>query len=882
MNKITLTTKFFTPLLREGYVARPRLLRQIKENFQQNLILISAPAGFGKTTLLSEWVRGNKNSRTERYAWLSLDNKDNAPIRFWSYVIHAVQTVQPELGKVVLARLENLDPAPIEQHLTVFLNEIAQLGQQLTLIMDDYHVIESPEIHQGMIFLIEHLPSPFQLILVTRIDPPWPLARWRTRQWFLELRQSDLRFTFEETAAFLKQAMKLDLNSNDVATLENRTEGWIAGLQMAALSLQNHENPSGFIQSFTGSHRFILDYLLEEVLDRQPPEIRDFLLKTSILKRLCGPLCNSVMAITNSQAVLAALDQKNLFLIPLDEHRQWYRYHHLFADLLNIMLEQAHPGLAAELHRRARAWYEAQELIPDAIDHALAAGETEQAARLVSTNVLALMECDEAAPILQKIDAIPVVELQAHPWLAVAYAWLSTVHPQKSLQLLALSEKTLDRLPEQDRQRLAGHLAAARVNLYHAEGNLEETVHQAQLAEQLLPAEEVAVRAHVLSTWGDILSKDQHDPAAMPILERALGLARQAGTPQVAINAGAALGLAHLGAGRLRAAEQICLDLLELIEDYQHRRQQTPSAASICYTLLGRIHLEKGEGETAIYWGRKSLALSERRSAADTDPLCLEYLAMALVFSGELEKGERLFQRSERAAQKISAWWWQMTTALALDSFLDGEPLESLRVQAQLSAVRERGAEIPPQVQARLLVKEQRPQEALALIEATLTGLGDRPSGILVRLLIQRALAFQALGDEKAALAALRTALEQAGPEERVFPFVREGEPAEKLLHRALAKSIYPEFIRKLLAFFKARGKPRSLLAAEGLIEPLSTRELEILVLLDGPLSTPEIAGQLVISTYTVRAHIKNIYSKLGVHGRSGAVKKAKEFGLLA
>jgi ATP/maltotriose-dependent transcriptional regulator MalT len=321
--------------------------------------------------------------------------------------------------------------------------------------------------------------------------------------------------------------------------------------------------------------------------------------------------------------------------------------------------------------------------------------------------------------------------------------------------------------------------------------------------------------------------------------------------------------------------------LLAMVDEYQDRRQQTPWAAAICYTLLARILLEKGETEAAIYWGRRGLTLSERRPGSEADALSLEYLALALVFQGEVAQGEALFQRSERAARQVSPWWQQMSITLALDSYLDAEALESPRVQAQLRMAQDHQAEIPLQTQARILFREQRPQETLALATATLAKLNGQPSSITVRLLIQRALAFQALGDEKSALAALKTALEQAAPEARVFPFVREGEPVETLLRQALKKSIAPEFTRKLLTVFDARRQPQPVHSAEALIEPLSERELEILALLNGPLSTPEIAERLVVSANTVRTHVKNIYGKLGAHGRSGAVRRAQELGLL-
>jgi LuxR family maltose regulon positive regulatory protein len=879
MKRITLTTKFFTPLLREDYVARPRLLRQVKDNLQHNLILISAPAGFGKTTLLSEWVRANKNSRMQRYAWLSLDNKDNAPVRFWSYVIHALQTVKAGLGKAALARLENPDPAPIEQLLIILLNEIAQLDQHLTLILDDYHVIESPEIHQGMIFLIEHLPSTLQLILATRIDPPWPLARWRARQWFLELRQSDLRFTFEETAAFLKQAMKLDLNSNDVATLENRTEGWIAGLQMAALSLQNHENPSGFIQSFTGSHRFFLDYLLEEVLDRQPPEIRNFLLKTSILKRLSGSLCNSVMAIPNSQAVLAALDQKNLFLIPLDEHRQWYRYHHLFADLLNIMLEQAHPGLAAELHRRASDWFSAQGMILEALDHALSAGEMELAARLVSANVLALVEHAELAPILQQVENTPHEQRDAQPWLGVAYAWALAYSGQieRAKTALTLAEKRLKTLPQTTRDQIAGHIAAVRAYAAWVHGSQDQAVELADQAADLLLPNETTVRALNLTTLGNSLNQYAASQRSVEALEQAVGLARQVEQSHVFMPAASGLAHAYIVLGRLHKAHEICLEAIELAEAHQRRSGQPIYAAASVYAELSATLVEWGECKPALQAARQGFTLAECWAQADTILLCLLSQITALSCAQEFEAAEQVVVRARKLARSISPWFVATVDMVETSFWLDvGDTLRATRV------AHDAVGDLPVWVQSRLLLAQNRLEEALSLLGQALPGSRTNPTLETVRLGALQSLGLFLQTDEKSALTTLKWTLEIAAPENQVFTFVRLGEMMETLLRRALAKSICPVFTRQLIASSEARGKPRSLLVAEGLIEPLSARELEILALLDGPLSTPEIAGQLFISTYTVRAHIKNIYSKLGVHGRSGAVKKAKELGLLA
>lgn len=879
MKRITLTTKFFTPLLREDYIARPRLLRQFKENSQQKLILISAPAGFGKTTILSEWVSTNKRSNVMRYAWLSLDNQDNIPIRFWSYVIDALQTFQPEVGKAALTSLESLDPVPIEQLLIIFLNQIAQLNQQLTLILDDYHVIESPEIHQGMTFLIEHLPPNLQIILATRIDPPLPLARWRARHWLLELRQSDLRFTFEEAAVFLNQAMKLDLTPNDVITLENRTEGWIAGLQLAAISLQNHKNPSDFIQSFTGSNRYILDYLLEEVLDRQTPEIRDFLLKTSILKRLSGPLCDSVIETANSQAMLAALEQKNLFLIPLDEHRKWYRYHHLFAELLQIMLKQAQPDLVIGLHRRASDWYSAQGMILEALDHAFSAGDMELAARLVSANVLALVEHAELAPTLQQVENIMHDQRDAQPWLGIAYAWALAYSGQieRANIVLASVEERLQMLSGPGRDQIAGHLAAVHAYTAWVHGSQSQAVESAEQAAGLLLLSETAVRALNLTTLGNSLNQYAASQRSVEALEQAVGLARQVEQSHVLMPAASGLAYAYIGLGRLHKAHEICLEAIELAEAYQRRSGQPIYAAASVYAELSVALVEWGECKPALQAAHLGLTLAERWAQADTISLCLLSQIEALSCAQEFKAAEPVVARARKLARSISPWFVSTVDMVETSFWLDaGDTLRAARV------AHDAVGDLPVWVQARLLLAQNRLEAAISLLEQVNPYSQTTPTLEMVRLGALQSLGRFMLTDEKGALTALGQTLEIAAPENQVFTFVRLGKMMETLLRRALAKSICPAFTRQLIASFEARGKSRSLLAEEGLIEPLSAREIEILALLDGPLSTPEIAGQLVISTYTVRAHIKNIYSKLGVHGRSGAVKKAKEFKLLA
>ena len=361
-----LATKFYVPTLRPGVISRPRLLERFGTSLRHKLILVSAPAGFGKTTAINEWIAGLSGS----VAWLSLDMGDNDPIRFWTYLIAALQTVQPGLGESAQEMLHNPQPLPLEAILTALINEIASSPKTLVLVLDDYHQIEAQAVHDGLIFLLENQPQNFHLVVAGRSDPPWPLARLRGRQEVAEFREQDLRFDAEETTAFLNRSMHLDLSEVDILALKEHTEGWIAGLQMAALSLRGQDDAHRFVTSFTASNRFIFDYLIEEVLRKQSAEVQDFLLKTSILDQLCGPLCDAVLERANSQQVLEYLDRAHLFLTPLDDQRNWYRYHHLFADLLRGQLEKNLPE-HADLHRRACGWLEARGFSANALGHAL-------------------------------------------------------------------------------------------------------------------------------------------------------------------------------------------------------------------------------------------------------------------------------------------------------------------------------------------------------------------------------------------------------------------------------------------------------------------------------------------------------------------------------
>src|SRR5438874_873562 len=461
-----LATKLYLPPLRPNVVSRPRLLERLNEGLHRKLTLIAAPAGFGKTTLVSEWVAFIERART-RTAWLSLDEGDNDPARFLAYLIAALQTIAATIGDGVLGVLQSPQPPPTEAILTALLNEITTLPDNFVLVLDDYHVIDAKPVDMALTYLVEHLPPQMHLVIATREDPQLPLARLRARSHLTELRAADLRFTASEAAAFLNQVMGLSLSAADIAALEDHTEGWIAGLQLAALSMQGHHDVAAFIRAFAGDHRYIVDYLVEEVLQRQPEPVRRFLLQTSILDRLSGPLCDAVTGQREGNARLEALERGNFFVVPLDDTRHWYRYHHLFAEVLSAQLLAEQPDQVATLHRRASAWYEQHGSTVDAIRHALAAFDFGRAADLVELAVPAMRQSRQEATVLGWLKALPDELIRSRPLLSAAYAqtllvsgqlegvearlsdaerWLDTTADRS--EMVVVDEEEFRRLPE--------------------------------------------------------------------------------------------------------------------------------------------------------------------------------------------------------------------------------------------------------------------------------------------------------------------------------------------------------------------------------------------------------------------------------------------------
>lgn len=882
---ILLPSKFNLPSISAGYVGRPQLLEILDQALVHRLTLVSAPPGSGKTTTAGAWAQSARKHGTV-VCWLSLDESDNNPGRFLDYMNGCLEDGGFELIPGPYPGQEGLQ-GRLEHLLADFTRSWKNRTREVVIVLDDYHLIQDQQVHRLLVYLLEHLPERLHLMLLTRVDPPLGLARLRVIGQLVELRMEHLRFSDHEAGAFLKKASGVQFAEGELAVLNQRTEGWIAGLKMAALALRRHEDITAFVSRYAGSHRLISDYLLEQVLSRQPPDVKSFLLKTSVLDRFTASLCDEVLETQQSaQTILSQLDRANLFLVPLDDECLWYRYHHLFADFLRLALEQTCPGQSARLRHRASQWYEAQGMLLDSLHHALAAGDMELAARIVSRNVLMLVEQDEVLPALHKIVSARRQDNHTLPWLEIAQAWmLATGQPEKAGQVLDSAAEDIDNLPDAgERRRLHGHLAAVRAHICNSQGDKANAVACARQAIADIPSDEIAVRALTMVIWGDALSLDGYDPEALPILQQAWALALQVEKPHVAMIAAAALVSLHLGVGILRQADQICSDALKIADDYRRRYAVSLSATAGVYSLLARIRSEWGENDQAILYARTGLALSEHWGHADTQVMSLLYLARALTFNGDWEQAWGALQSARETARQISPWMQQMVETFTLESMLDCDPPDAAEIALQAGRVREIGASPSACLRARLLLFEQGdPREVLPILEQGLSDLSDRPSFDLVRLHILRAVAYQVTGNEPQALAVFAQALAIAEPENRIASFVREGAKIESLLQPARAKSLYPSFVLKLLDAFETRRKrqkgPSS--ASMALIDPLSARELEVLQYLSSHLSTPEIAEKLVVSTNTVRTHIKSIYAKLAAHGRSEAVGEARKIGLL-
>jgi LuxR family transcriptional regulator, maltose regulon positive regulatory protein len=880
------------PPPRAQAVLRPRLLERLSQDHEKGraLTLLSAPAGFGKSTLLSTWI-GQHAPRDPSFhpAWISLDEGDSDPFRFLLYVAAAVHGVEPGCGADAMAALLSPRPPSAESILTDLVNEIDGTAGKILLVLDDYHAVHSAQVDEQLAFLLEHPPARLRLVIATREDPNLPLARLRARGGLSELRAAELRFTPAETADFLGRVIGLALTAQDIAVLESRTEGWIAGLQLAALSMQGQADVAGFIRSFSGSHRFVLDYLAEEVLRRQPGPIQAFLLRTSILDSFCGSLCDALLQAepgappdpgATGQETLEYLERSNLFIVPLDTERRWYRYHRLFADLLRQRLEQSLSGEmagdevsaglprargtgAAALHLRASSWYEAHGLPIESFRHAAAAGDIDRAERLISSRKMPLHFRGGVMAVLDWLASLPADVVAGRPSLQVLTAMLSLAAGRTTGV-----EEALDAAEAADpARRLTGRIAAARATLAVTRYQPDAIMKQSCRAREHLGPDDGSIRFTAMWTMAiaHILLGDRASAARLfAELESGSRAAGEVFFTQLAL---CGLAEAREMDTRLHEAAQYFRRALESFGENPH-----PSATEVHFGLA-RILYEWNDLDAAEEHGERALQLARQYdSTIDRFILSELFLARLMLARGNaVAAAARLDELMAEARRRGFLHRLPEIAAVHVSVLLRLDRVEAASQLAEAFDL--------PQGKARVFLARGDPSSALALLEPIRSQVEARGwHDERLKLMSVQALAIHAQGREDDALHVLAQAMDQAAGGGFIRLFVDEGAPMAELLSVAAERGLVSAYGSSLRAAFAAEPRTPD---EESSQSPLSRRELEVLRLIAEGLSNQEICGRLFLALDTVKGHNRRIFDKLEVKRRTEAIARGRELGLL-
>jgi len=923
MTSPVLVTKLFIPAARPELVPRPRLTEQLRAGLDRKLTLISAPAGFGKTTLVAKLlknIQGESPTGNQSYqiAWLSLDENDNDDTRFLIYFVTALNQLdgmKTTVGNEALGLLQSPQPPPAETILTSLINEIAAIPDKIIFILDDFHLIETQSIYDALGFVLENLPPQLHLVIATREDPLLPLSRLRARNQLTELRAADLRFTSSETAEFLNQVMGLNLLPDDIAALEKRTEGWIAGLQLAAISLQGNADTSRLIRSFTGSNRLVLDYLIEEVLEQQSKSVQEFLLQTSMLNRLTGSLCDVLTGQDNGQQVLETLERANLFIVPLDNERRWYRYHHLFADLLSQRLNQIHPDQVKLLHQQACKWYKQHGYMDEAIEHALIIQDFDCAVHLIEEYVDTLWQQGAHRKLPRLFASVPIELILAKPQLCVYQAWYAFISGQQELteRCLQIAEHALSThtdnltqsgMQEQDSptaskmSQLQGRISAIRAFIASFQGNVTELIHHAHQALETLPEQDRNWRSITAITLGDVYGFKGNMTAAYEARLEAYKASKAAGDIYNTMLASSKLTITMIEQGRLQNTIEFCQDQIQTAAEFGFSKSPL---CGFLWVLLGETYAELNELDQGL-----DLALTGINITEQTGNLVFvgwgHISLIRILFSrGDYAAVEENIQKIKSMSQdsNVPAWivglmaTWQVRLWLAqgkleaayqwvktrdLSTNIESPPLQEIDYFSLFEYI----------ALARILIAQDKLDESIRLLQHLLltADKGNRIASML-EILILQALAFQKQGETDQSMLALERSLKLAESQGFIRIFVDEGSPMARLLYEALSREIAPDYVQQLLRAFPAEEPEKTgSLKPQGsdseLIEPLSERELEILQLIAEGLSNPEIGARLYLSLNTVKAHTRNIYGKLGVNSRTQAAARARALGLLS
>lgn len=883
-----LTTKLYIPPVLPTVLTRPELLERLDRGRKVPLTLLSGPPGYGKTTLLSLWAANHPGS----VAWLTLDEGDNDLARFFHHLLASIQTVEPQIGIGITLGIERGKPARVESILTPALNDLASCELDLSLVLDDYHVIEAAPIHDVLTYLLEHAPPNLHLVISTRADPSLPLALMRSRGQMIELRVAELAFTPQEASNFLQNVLGLQLSPADIATLTRRTEGWPAGLRMAAISLIDHTDPAAFVRMFGADDRHVVDYLVDEVLAQQPAEVQRFLLDTSILERMCGPLCEALMdkpVRVNGQKMLERLEAANLFLLPLDDKRFWYRYHRLLADVLRERLRKSEPERNLTLHRRASSWYTSQAetskssvFISEAIGHALLGEDPARAAELIEADAEATLMRSELTTFLSWTESLPEQILVNHPRLCALQAMVRLITGRPLEEITQSLERASQADSDGDH---AGEIATVRAMLTTFQGDGQATATLAERALQLLPEESLFMRTLMTDSLGIAYLMLGDFPAAIQALEQAAHMGEQTGNVLAAAGAWGNVAGLHLTAGRLQRARELLERALEL--STSPTGQRLPAAGKALLGL-GQVWREWNDIDTAERYTNEGVACFEQYGDVGT-VVGLASLARFRIEAGEFEIARQQIAKANRIALESDATDLDDRLVHALKAFLalaEGDDKAAKQwVEDLRNATTDKPfyhlQELEQTTLARVLLGLNQPQEALEILLSV--GQNAKEMGMdkrLVEILVLQARAYDALGEEGQATEAIETALGIGEAGGMIRTFITEGERVGRLLHEAARRGTTPEYVGRLLAAFP-QPKPE-VVEQDDLVEPLSERELEVLSQLAEGSTNAEIGQHLHLALSTVKWHTSNIYGKLGVKNRGQAVTRARNLGLLS
>jgi len=889
-----LTTKLYTPQLSNDLVPRPHLYERLDKGLRRKLTLVSAPTGFGKSTLVTSWLF----ERDQSAAWLSLDQSDNDLVRFWTYLLAAIQTVHQEIGveaRQIVSALQLRCNEPVAIRL---INDISQLAQDLIVVLDDYHVIQAEQVHEGLSFLLEHQPPNLHIVLITRVDPSISMARLRVHHQLIEIRAEDLQFSTTEAAILFNDKMGLDLKPKHIEALNTHTESWVVGLQLAALSLKGQPSYDTFIDKFTGGHQFILDYLTEEVLDTLPDTQREFLLKTSILERFCGQLCQAVTGDPSSQQMLDEIRKRNLFLIPLDIDGRWFRYQHLFAEVLYTLLVRDHPSEISALHLKAARWFESEGYPSEAVDHALRSGDMFQAREMVLKHWVPVLHRGEVATLLRWLDALPESMNGSDPSLPLARCWALFIRGQNSAisPYLEQANSIYKRLVDQgvlngvQQDLVAAQLAMMRSVLARGRGDHAGSLAHAEEAARLVPPETF----EGIGTGWNMLAAARAGAGdfegAIEAYERGIALAHAEGNLVGAYGSTYGQAMYLLVQGRLNEAERLCR--LSIDRALSEGHGDFPAAGSL-YIAMARIELERNHLDEAEVYLNTGLRIARPGGFGEAVRTGRYLRARLVATSGNLEAATEILQDTERILNVMSDpyltgeinWQW---TALCLNAGDLETAREKLHIlEETIAATRHanlllwRGWLAP-----RLLYAEKRYAAALIeLDESIRRARAANSNGEMIHLLVLQALALDALGDPMPARSALREALTLSAPEGYIWRWLDAGPEIGSLLFdlrcdRTTSHVFYP-YLDSLLDAYQTSFGELAQPQPEALSDPLTSRELEIMHLICKGYSNPEIADALVVTINTIKKHTSNIYGKLGVRSRTQAIARAHELGLV-